>query len=335
MRCVAFSPNSQYLASLGAANDGFLYIWSINSRNGAATLYASNKCTSHISQIAWMGTSLITVGTRHVKVWRPEGSTVSTPVGTPVKALAGFFSSQQSNVMQRILQGRNCLLGSLLEGTFTAVTVLSATQAFVCSESGDICLLDDSNGSQRFSSLTNVGFSISSATISPNGDLVVAGKGTIATFKTTDLLISAPSNIKPLDTSNDESIEGSLFVALAPLNRHVVIIDDSRIIRLIHPPDGKPIDKSDVELQLPAHGGPVLGVRPLPSTDVLKASFFTWSTDGTILFWGGDGICKRQFDVQLEQGDGLDGSIVNELKVVRSLASAGVMVTGDKIGVLR
>jgi WD40 repeat protein len=282
-----------------------------------------------------MGTSLITVGTRHVKVWRPEGSTVSTPVGTPVKALAGFFASQQSTVMQRILPGRNCLLGSLLEGTFTAVTSISPTQAFVCSESGDICLLDDSNGNQRFSSVTNVGFPISSATRSPKGDLVVAGKGVIATFKTKDLLGSNPSNIKPIDTSQDQPLEETLFLALAPLNRHVVTIDGSRIIKLIHPADGKLLDKNDVELQLPAHGGPVLGVRPLPPTDVLKASFFTWSTDGTILFWGADGICKRQFEVQLDHGDGLDPTAVNELKVVRSVASAGVMVTGDKMGVLK
>ena len=55
VRAVAFSPNSQYLASLGAANDGFLYIWAINGKNGTATLHACNKCTSTIQQVTWMG----------------------------------------------------------------------------------------------------------------------------------------------------------------------------------------------------------------------------------------------------------------------------------------
>ena len=55
VRAVAFSPNSRYLASLGATNDGFLYIWAINGKNGMATLHACNKCTSPIQQVTWMG----------------------------------------------------------------------------------------------------------------------------------------------------------------------------------------------------------------------------------------------------------------------------------------
>ena len=57
VRAVAFSPNSQFLASLGATNDGFLYIWAINGKNGVATLHACNKCTSPIQQVTWMGNS--------------------------------------------------------------------------------------------------------------------------------------------------------------------------------------------------------------------------------------------------------------------------------------
>jgi len=56
---VAFSPDGRYLATLGSPNDGFLYMWSISS-NGAARLYASNKCTSFIKGMSWMGNSLIT-----------------------------------------------------------------------------------------------------------------------------------------------------------------------------------------------------------------------------------------------------------------------------------
>ncbi len=60
VKAVAFSPDCQYLASLGSANDGFLYVWSINMRNGSASLHSSNKCTSNVRHVAWVGSTLVT-----------------------------------------------------------------------------------------------------------------------------------------------------------------------------------------------------------------------------------------------------------------------------------
>lgn len=60
VRCVAFSPDQKYLASLGSPNDGFLYVWAINQRTGAAKLHSSNKCTSFVKQMIWLGSSIVT-----------------------------------------------------------------------------------------------------------------------------------------------------------------------------------------------------------------------------------------------------------------------------------
>lgn len=60
VRAVAFSPDQKYLASLGSPNDGFLYVWSINQRTGAAKLHSSNKCTSFVKQMIWLGNNIIT-----------------------------------------------------------------------------------------------------------------------------------------------------------------------------------------------------------------------------------------------------------------------------------
>lgn len=60
VRAVAFSQDQKYLASLGTPNDGFLYVWSINQRTGSAKLHSSNKCTSFVKQIAWLGNNIVT-----------------------------------------------------------------------------------------------------------------------------------------------------------------------------------------------------------------------------------------------------------------------------------
>lgn len=254
VRAVAFSPNSQYLASLGASNDGFLYIWNINNRNGSASLFASNKCTSNIAQIAWIGSNLITVGTRHVKVWRVEGSTVSTPI----KTSAPSFSVASS--AHRILLGRNCLLGNLLEGIFTSVVAISTSQAIVGSDSGDICLLDDSDGCQRFTKVASAGFGVTAISLNPLGDVVVAGvNGTTKVFSQSSLLGRKQSlSRENTETPEQPQCQPTFTVAMSLLGNHLVTIDDRRVIRLVHPP--RVTDSSlSVELKLPAHGGAVLG----------------------------------------------------------------------------
>jgi WD40 repeat protein len=60
VRAVAFSPDQRYLASIGHPNDGFLYVWAVNQRSGAAKLHSSNKCTSSIRQMIWLGRNLVT-----------------------------------------------------------------------------------------------------------------------------------------------------------------------------------------------------------------------------------------------------------------------------------
>jgi WD40 repeat protein len=338
VQCVAFSPNSQYLASLGTDRDGFLFIWSINSRNGAATLHASNKCTNQINQIAWMGSSLISVGKRHVKVWRLDDSVASTPVTTPVKALAGFFSSPQisqpTNPKHRTLHGRNCLLGSLQECRFTAVVPLSKNMAVVCSDAGDICWLDDTDGCQRFKQLTRVSFPITAASVCPSGELLVAGRSIMKCFDVNTLLaMDATTPISGSESPNSST--QTSVVALSLLGDYLVSIDEKRAISLIETPAIGDCYEATAVLRLPAHGGAVLGVRQLPKNDVLSASFFSWSADGTILFWDADGVCKRTFQVPLEQPDSSDPADLNELKVVRTLSSAGLLITGDKFGWLR
>lgn len=333
VRCVAFSADSQYLASLGAANDGYLYVWKINNRNGAAALYASNKCTSNISQIAWMGKNLVTVGTRHVKIWRVEGSTVSSPVR--LHSTAGSMSPTSG--LHKILYGRNCLLNELIESTFTSVAAISATKAIVCSDTGDICLLDDTNSTQAFAKIGHVNIGITSICLDLLDRVLLTGReGRIKSIPRKSFLEGQPlGDLGSILPDGSDGPTPAPLLALAPFVDHVVVVDSNRFIKLLKSPSDDTEAWPDVAQRLPAHGAPVLGVRPCHGSDQNDAAFFTWAVDGTVLFWTQDGTCKSTINVELEQADGTDDGSVNELKVVRALSKGKSLITGDKYGVLR
>lgn len=333
VRCVSFSPDSKYLASLGAANDGFLYIWSLNPRTGAATLHASNRCTNHINKMAWLGNSLVLVGTRHAKVWRVDEAE----------------HHQQSKPKHRednvTLPGRNCILGSLVEQNFTSIVTVSDTKAFVSTEKGDICLLDDSDRAQRLFKVASADFGVTALAADSNGLLHIAGlNGDMSTMEVSKLVDAAPP---PSPTSRDESPPGSpprsptspkfhhdtpYIIAMAPIRDLVVSVDSRRAIRLLEVGTDGDASTNKVVQQLPAQGDGVLGVHSLPLSNTFDASFVTWSADGMVKFWTPDGTAKGDIKVPLEQLDSIDEA--NELRTIEPSPHVDFIATGDKYGVL-
>ncbi|KAK8174240.1 hypothetical protein IWX90DRAFT_413607 [Phyllosticta citrichinensis] len=335
VRAVAFSPDSRYLASLGSANDGFLYIWAINTRTGAAILHSSNKCTNHINRIAWIGKSLVVVGTRHAKVWRvDEGEHPAH--AKPRQGDVNVFSS----AFHKTLQGRNCVLGSLVESNFTSVTPISSSMAVVSTDRGDICLLDDSDRNQRLYRVATVPFGVSALATDDNGLLHVGGfNGELKIFeikKLTDVSTPPPSPTARSESPSSPSLRSSdvpYVVSIAPTSGLLVTVDSRRAIRLVQVDiDEEHSYITNTVQQLPAQGEGVLGVHSLPFPNSFDASFVTWSADGVVKFWSPDGLIKGDIVVPLEQIEGCEEP--NELKKVRSAPQASFIAAGDKYGVL-
>ncbi|KAI9844000.1 MAG: hypothetical protein M1838_002380, partial [Thelocarpon superellum] len=156
---VAWSCDSKYLATLGTNQDGFLHVFSINPRTGTAKLHASNKCTSFVHALVWMGRhTLVTAGTRHAKVWRVEDTRSTSPAKS--RLLDGSLTPSAASPAPKSLAGRNCLLGPLLEATFTCAVGIGDNQAIACTQKGVICWIDDRDSTQRLSKVGHAGFPV-------------------------------------------------------------------------------------------------------------------------------------------------------------------------------
>ncbi|KAB8067622.1 WD40-repeat-containing domain protein [Aspergillus leporis] len=337
VRGLAFSGDSQYLASLGDVNDGFLFVWSVHLKSGAAKLHSTNKCTSSIRDMGFMGQVLITVGVRHVKVWRlPE-----VRPGSPVKSRLNVDSVPSSpNYAPKALSGRNCLLGSLAESTFTSVASISNHEAVVGTDTGALCLLNDGECSQKLSLVENVGFGITSLTVDSDRSCVwVGGRGRRMQKYLYETLRTSAAPLSPglSDTSSGElKCKGPAITCMGSLTTHMVTVDTTRAIN-IYPIEALKSDDehSHVETTLPAHRDSVLGIGPLKVPNALNADFFTWSCRGRVNFWDSQGKCRDSRLISLEQVSGIDDDTFNELKVVRATDDMDLFISGDKFGALR
>ena len=267
-----------------------------------------------------------------MKVWRTEDpNSNSKGRQSDVSFLSGTHKT---------LPGRNCLLGSLLETNFTSVVAVAPNKAIVASDRGDICLIDDTDGGQRFTKIANAGFGVTSMAVDTRGRLHLASsQGGVKSLNINQILstVTPPPSPPPRVespvvnlTATDVQVE-----AIVSLLDYVVTVDSHHSICLssLCATDDESV-VGEVLQKLPAHSDAVLGVRTLQRPNSVDAAFYTWSAGGSILFWSQDGVCKDSLQVDLEQIESADAE-PNELKAVRASPGTKYVVTGDKYGVLR
>ncbi|THX77602.1 WD40 repeat-like protein [Aureobasidium pullulans] len=330
VQSVSFAPDSKYLASLGTVNDGFLYVWSIDERGGSPTLIASNKCTTSVRHMGWMGCSLVTVGLRFIKVWRPNDLPAS--VNENSERGYGLYNRQH-----KPLAGRNTLLGDLLDATFTCVAPFSETKAVVCTDGGDICILDDDEKNQRLIRVTNVDFSITAACIGPDSQVIITGlDGSIEVFDLDELNRSFVLPNTPAGSKNLTRPSTPGYVAVGSVGDAVVTVDNSHGIQLRNIVPKSRDEESDqaVIQKLPAHSDAVLGVRAITAPNEQDIAFISWSANGTVIFWSSECEAKAMVFIPMDQHVDMY-NVVNELKTVVAFSDVSHAVSGDKYGVLR
>ncbi|KAG6033112.1 hypothetical protein E4U19_006886 [Claviceps sp. Clav32 group G5] len=326
---VAWSADSKYLASLGAANDGYLFVWKIDPRTGAAKLFQQNRCTSYIRDMVWMDNSLLTLGVRHVKVWKIEDG--SSPSPTRHK-FAGDAIPGNAAAQHKTLPGRNMLLGNLLDATFSCAAV-DGKRLMLCTEAGDVCILDDDDRQMKLTSVLNVDYCITSITIRGNIAYVGGRDGQFTTLDVEKVMDGCATSV--LSTSQTPAgIVASGFLA-----DKLVTIDSKQSID-VWDSDYLPGQQVDAlaHIPIPGLGEAIIGVHPLHRPNKVNASFVTWSASGNVTFWDLDGQIKLSLATPVDQSatDGSwDAGEVNQLASARVTRSGQLVVTADRQGVVR
>ncbi|KAJ5994505.1 hypothetical protein N7451_010229 [Penicillium sp. IBT 35674x] len=342
VRSIAFSPDSQYLATLGTMNDGFLLIWAVNLKNGSARLHSANKCTSFVRDMCWVGQSLVTTGVRHVKVWRLPPP--QRPVSPTKSRLHADGAAPSPSPAPKALSGRNCLLGALGDNTFSCISSISDQEAVIGTESGAVCLLDDREGSQKLSFVTQLGFGISSLAVDFDREAIwLGGRGKKMQKISFDSLRIAPTSttMSPARSGRvtpapDKLNKAPAITCMGSLFSHLVTVEANREIN-IYLMDAlrDEGEQENGQTSMQAHRDPVLGIRRLAKPNESSADFFTWSRNGTVNFWEAPDKCLSSQSVPLEQAAAVDEDVANELKVLRAADKAEWFVSGDKFGVLK
>ena len=249
------------------------------------------------------------------------------------------------NPAPKALAGRNCLLGSLGEYTFTCVSNISDYEAIVGCDSGAVCLIDDIEGQQKLHLLRNVGFGVSSIAVDfDSGAVWLGGRNkTVQKFSIEELRSSITSSPSPpvpqeRETTPNPRVKRPAIISMGLLSSHMITVDSTRAIRVcpIEALDQGDNSENDCdEVSMPAHRDAVLGVGALKLPNTHNANFFTWSCGGTVSFWNIQGKCRATKKIELEQPTSGDDEALNELKILRASDDMGIFVSGDRYGVIR
>ena len=335
VRSLAFSLDGKYLATLGDVNDGFLFMWSINAKTGSVKLHSTNRCTTIISDMIWCGSTLVTVGTRHIKAWK-----VSQPI-KPSPSKRPRLRSEETGPATpgpQTLTGRNVLLGSLVDETFTCAVAISDIEAVVCTDSGHVCILKDGDRGiptlrvvrQVRNRITCVAYDKQSGKISFGDRQGILQIETFAAITNCDLITLQDPKVSVLHLSPESRGSAVAATALGALQNHIVVLDADCNCALVSLTPSEP----SITKIFASHGDSVRGLRLLHAQEDDK-TYFTWSAAGEVMFWDRSGRLARAGHIFVDQIPSLDEDFCNELKVVRQISKSNYYVSGDRLGILK
>ncbi|KAI4175515.1 MAG: hypothetical protein LQ343_001602 [Gyalolechia ehrenbergii] len=288
-----------------------------------------------------MGTSVVSVGTRNVKIWRLERPS------SPSKARRGLDSVNDGSTgspVPRTFAGRNCLLGPLKDASFTCVVGISDDRAVLATEDGAVCILDDTNRSQHLYQVSKRHYRVTCITLDRSFGVVwIGGEGVEPDALPLDVLLTAKDASAALEEHKVRDVKAkpniqdvSTVFAICRVDRRLITIDSSRSIRIydVALDSGDTVYLTAIQT-LPSHDSAVLGVLSLSKPNESQSDFLTYSERGQVLHWLWDGTCTCRYSVHLDQPLDCDTGDLNGLRVLRVFSGCEMLLAGDKAGFLQ
>ena len=288
---------------------------------------------------------MISVGTRHVRVWRVEDA--SAPVSpSKSKFRHGVVEARvPASPGSRAFFGRNCLLGSLIDATFTCVASLSNSKAIICTDDGAVCLLDDTDRMQKIYQVGRHDSGIRCLVLDPEAGRLWLGRNDAEVKSISINGLSLEEGFSVGNSQLASNVKGDTSVSsTAPVGctaigytaGHIIIVTQSHHTALRKSVDNslEPATNTLVK-ELPAHSSAVLGVDTLPQPNVYESDFFTWSADCMVFFWSKKGLRMLALELPLGQAYLDHDQEPNELRVVKGSPKGDYLVAGDSSGNLR
>lgn len=262
------------------------------------------------------------------KAWKVVDELQRPPL--PSKRHRGA-DTPSSKIAQKTLPGRKVLLGSLQDSSFTCATSLEEDYALLCSDGGDVCLLDGTSDLVKLVHITNLGFHITSCALRRPAALTGGKNGQVVSLDVDGLLDCAS-----IVTEGQKS--GAAVLAMGYVQDRLVTIDSDRSIDIWHAgilPEFS-TKASSARHQLPGQNGPVLGVQSLRRAGESSPAFLTWSGSGKVLVWDLSGNVRYSLDISVGKVHiGYDREFPNQLCVVRADEDGALFAAGDRYGVLQ
>ncbi|ODV90084.1 hypothetical protein CANCADRAFT_1817 [Tortispora caseinolytica NRRL Y-17796] len=249
---LAFSPCGKYLATLGTANDGFIYVWDVSDPSNPA-MFSTNRCISTVHDMAWFGSRIATVGLRHIRIWRTD-TTVSSDIGS------------------HLLTGRNVILGDFSDACFTQMATLDDQKFAVSTAKGEVILISNSDGLPL---LTHIASAQSSSTIdafcaNSNGTLIV-----LSSRQSLSLVKLRDQKCEAVERLTDDTYQAtSKCIAFAADDSKLIALESDRIALFAFSTLHSSIS-SDSETLTETH--PISGIIPV------NTNLYMWNAKGHIM----------------------------------------------------